>query len=281
MNEAAISVERSTEQPAATRRFRVYRYKRGDGGERFDEFDVPVGPHTTVLDALRWIQLHRDPSLALRHSCLHASCGTCGVQVNGREELACVCRVDDHGAQITVEPLANLPILTDLVVDMTGFFARFPHAHPIIRSSEPPAGEEDRADADGHHPEVTLQTDLTLHHHPLHHLHRAAPPAVDFVRLEDCIECGLCLSACPVASTAPEYVGPAALAAAERLLEEPRGVRREDVLAWAGEGDAAWRCHVGLECTRVCPADAIPAERIMALRRALMFGDEHDKEGKR
>ena len=70
-----------------TRRFRVYRYKRGDGGERFDEFDVPVDPHTTVLDALRWIQLHRDPSLTLRHSCLHASCGTCGMQVDGREEL--------------------------------------------------------------------------------------------------------------------------------------------------------------------------------------------------
>ena len=60
------------------RRFRVYRYKRGDGGERFDEFDVPVAPQTTVLDALRWIQRHRDPTLAIRHSCLHASCGTCG-----------------------------------------------------------------------------------------------------------------------------------------------------------------------------------------------------------
>ena len=70
------------------------------------------------------------------------------------------------------------------------------------------------------------------------------------MRLEDCIECGLCLSACPVASTSHEYVGPAALAAAERLLEEPRGVRREDVLAWAGRPEGVWRCHVGFECTR-------------------------------
>jgi succinate dehydrogenase / fumarate reductase iron-sulfur subunit len=261
-----------------TRLFRVYRYKRGDGGERFDEFEVPVGPHTTVLDALRWIQRHQDPSLALRHSCLHASCGTCGMQVDGREELACVCSVQDHGAEITVEPLANLPILTDLVVEMDGFFARFPHAHPIIRSSgSPAAGDDGEVHLEGAH-EVTLDLPGPVHHHPPHDHHRAAPPGADFVRLEDCIECGLCLSACPVAATSHDYVGPAALAAAERLLEEPRDVRREDVLAWASRPEGVWRCHVGLECTRACPADAIPAERIMALRRELMFGNDDDEE---
>ncbi len=264
-----------------TRRFRVYRYKRGDGGERFDEFEVPVGPHTTVLDALRWIQHHRDPSLALRYSCLHASCGTCGMQVDGREALACLCPVQDHGAQITVEPLANLPVLTDLVVEMNGFFARFPHEHPIIRSSWSPTDRDGgEVHLEGEH-EVTLELPAPLHYHPLHHHHHAAPPAVDFVRLEDCIECGLCLSACPVAATSHDYVGPAALAAAERLLEEPRGVKREDVLAWANRPEGVWRCHVGLECTRACPTDAIPAERIMALRRELMFGGPDDEEGKR
>jgi succinate dehydrogenase / fumarate reductase iron-sulfur subunit len=268
-------MEPTDAQQDETRRFRVYRYKRGDGRERFDEFDVPVGPHTTVLDALKWIQLRRDPSLSLRHSCLHASCGTCGMQVDGREELACVCAVKDHGSQITVEPLANLPILTDLVVDMSGFFARFPHEHPIIRSSEAPldANGDDGVQHDH-------QAEVQLRHHPLHHHHRAAPLAVDFVRLEDCIECGLCLSACPVAATSHDYVGPAALAAAERLLEEPRGVDRADVLAWADRPEAAWRCHVGFECTRACPADAIPAERIMALRRVLTFGSDNGEERK-
>ncbi|MBV9417908.1 MAG: succinate dehydrogenase/fumarate reductase iron-sulfur subunit [Solirubrobacterales bacterium] len=264
--------------PEETRRFRVYRYKRGAGGEHFDEFEVPVGPNTTVLDALRWIQRHLDPSLAVRHSCLHASCGTCGMQVDGREELACVCSVQDHGAEITAEPLANLPVLTDLVVEMNGFFARFPHAHPIIRSSGSQAeGDDGEIHLEGGH-EVTLELPGPLHYHPLHHHHRAAPPGADFVRLEDCIECGLCLSACPVAATSHDYAGPAALAAAERLLEEPRGVEREDVLAWAGRPEGVWRCHVGLECTRACPADALPAERIMALRRELMFGKEDDKE---
>jgi succinate dehydrogenase / fumarate reductase iron-sulfur subunit len=239
-------------QPSAdqteTRRLRVYRFKRGDGGERFDEFEVPVGPHTTVLDALRWIQLNRDPSLALRYSCMHASCGTCGVQVDGREELACVCSVHDHGDEIMVEPLANLPILTDLVVDMTEFYARFPDEHPIVRASEVL-------------PEAQAPDGLAR-----------------YVRLEDCIECGLCLSACPVAATSQDYVGPAALAWAQRLLEEPRGADREDVLAWASRPEGVWRCHVGLECTTACPSDAIPAERIMALRRALTVGGHRGKE---
>jgi succinate dehydrogenase / fumarate reductase iron-sulfur subunit len=233
-----------------TQKLRVYRYKRGDGRQRFDEFDVPVGPRTTVLDALRWVQLHYDPSLALRHSCMHASCGTCGVQVDGREELACVCAMRDHGPKVTVEPLANLPVLTDLVVDMSEFFARFPE-HPIIR------GSESIPDAQ-------------------------VPDGVDqFVRLEDCIECGLCLSACPVAATSHHYVGPAALVAAQRLLEEPRGADRGGVLRWADRPEAAWGCHVGFECTRACPAEAIPAERIMALRRELAVDGRQQKVGPR
>lgn len=235
-----------------TRRLRVYRYKRGDGGEHFDEFDVPVGPHTTVLDALHWIQHHRDPSLVLRHSCLHASCGTCGMLVDGSEELACVCSVHDHGEEITVEPLQNLPILTDLVVDMSSFYAHFPdEEHRIIRSSEllPEARPSDELGG--------------------------------FVRLEDCIECGLCVSACPTAATSHGYVGPAALCAAQRLLEEPRGADRENVLAWASRPEGVWRCHVAMECTRACPVDALPAERIMALRRELTFDGGSNKENKR
>ncbi len=212
------------------RRLKVYRYKRDGTPEHFDEFDVPVEPHTTILDALRWIQLHRDPSLMMRHSCMHASCGTCGVQVDGREQLACVCSAADLGDEITVEPLANFPVLGDLVVDMGDFFARFPEPHPIIRSVA-----EDQ----------------------------------DYVRLEDCIECGLCLSACPIATSSRRYAGPAALAAAERLVAEPRGADPGDVLAWARGPGGAWQCHLGMECTTVCPADALPADRIMALRRAL------------
>ena len=222
------------------RRVRVFRYKRGDRGPHYEEFEVPVGEPTTVLEALRWIQVHRDRSLALRHSCLHASCGTCGVRVNGREGLACVVAVRDlSGGTVTVEPMANIPVLNDLVVDMERFVSRFPSPHPILRASEflPDA---------------------------------SSPEGVDgYERFEDCIECGLCLSACPVAATDDTYVGPAALAYAQRMLEESRGADREAILNWADDDRAAWRCHAAFECTEACPSNVRPAQRIMSLRKEL------------
>ena len=244
-----------TDGPAIeTRRFRVFRFKRGDDRPHYETYEVPVGPRTTVLEALRWIQLHHDRSLALRHSCFHASCGTCGLRVNEREGLGCVTPVRDLGREITVEPMANLPVLTDLVVDMQELYARFPPEHPLIRASE----FLDEAEA---------------------------PEGIDgYERYEDCIECGLCLSACPVVVTADAYVGPAALAWAERVVEEPRGAEVVNLLTWADQPDGAWRCHAIFECTEACPAGVNPAARIMSLRGTLLGGklrEQRRKDGPR
>lgn len=229
-----------TTETTSTHRLRVHRFKRGDDAPHMQEFDVPLGEDATVLEALRWIQLHGDPSLGLRHSCFHASCGTCGVRVNGRERLACVTKLADFSGTITVDPIANLPVLLDVVVDMTTFFAHYPDPHPIVRES-------------GFLPEAAVADDLDGHE-----------------RYEDCIECGLCLSACPVAATDDSYVGPAALAYAQRLLEEPRDdVDRNALLDWADQDAGAWRCHAAFECTEACPSDVRPAQRIMSLRKEL------------
>jgi succinate dehydrogenase / fumarate reductase iron-sulfur subunit len=238
MEETASGAETTRE----VRRFRVFRFKRGERAPHFDTFEVPIGPRTTVLDAMKWIQLHRDPSLSLRHSCYHASCGTCGVRVNGREALMCVTAVHDLGREITVEPLANVPVLTDLVLDMEEFYDRFPEQYPYVRRSEfnPGAG---------------------------------IPEGIaSYLRYEDCIECGLCVSACPVAATSDGYVGPAALAAGQRLLEEPRGTDPDRILDWADDPLGAWRCHAAFECTEACPSNVNPAARIMALRGVLVGG---------
>jgi succinate dehydrogenase / fumarate reductase iron-sulfur subunit len=237
---SVIEQPRSQKQERATRHVKVYRYAPENGGARYDEFEVPVEGCKTVFDALRWIQLHCDPSLSLRHSCLHASCGTCGVRVNGQEVLACVCDLADLEDEIRVEPLANLPAVTDVVVDMGPFYERLPDPHPIIRVSEV--------------------------------LPKAQPPngLGEFVRLEDCIECALCVSACPIAASASGFVGPAALVAAGRLLEEPRGSEREEVLAWAGAPHGVWDCTTCMACVQACPAgiDHLPA--IVDMRRALV-----------
>ena len=163
--------------------------------QRYDTFDVAVGPSATVLDALVAIQRQQDPTLALRHSCFHASCGTCGVRVNGREGLACVTARPRPGDEVDGRAAREPPgrhrprRRHDVVLRAVrrGRHGRYVRAERVHARGEPPDGIDRLG------------------------------------RYEDCIECGICLSACPVAGSDPRYVGPAALAAAQRLLEEPRG----------------------------------------------------------
>ncbi len=227
-----------TRTAAHTARLRVHRRTTGETAPRYDTFDVPVGPDTTVLDALVAVRRTRDPSLTFRHSCFHASCGTCGMRVNGREGLACVTKIGE-AAEVVVEPLANLPVVSDLVVEMDPFYGDFERAgRALVRASEVlPTG----AAAEG----VDVRT-----------------------RYEDCIECGICVSACPIAGSDPRYLGPAALAAAWRTVAEPRGASPAAALRLTDDEHGIWRCHVAYECTEACPSNADPAGSIMRLRRA-------------
>ena len=236
--------------------FRVFRYKQGDAAPHYDTFTVQVNERTTVLEALQAIRRDQDPSLMFRHSCHHASCGTCGMRVNGREVLACVTRVADLGAEVTVEPLQNAPLVTDLVVDMGPFYERFtPPEMPLLRTSEALQEEAEP-------PEAWLL--------PTGREEGQGVPG--FERFENCIECGLCLSACPVAASDPLYVGPAALAAAWRVVEEPRGRDPVRVLQWVDDEHGCWRCHLAFECSEVCPSAVEPGHQIMRLRRRLLLG---------
>lgn len=222
--------------------FRVQRFKQGDAAPHHDSFEVEPGPRTTVLDALTAIRRTQDPSLTLRHSCFHASCGTCGMKVNGQDVLACVTNVRElRAGEVTVDPLDNAPLISDLVVDMGPFYARFnAMERPLVRESELVPGA---------------------------HTASGIPQPL---RYEDCIECGICVSACPIAATDPDYLGPAALAAADRVREEPRGGDVPFVLGLADDPHGAWRCHVAFECSEACPSNVDPAGHIMQLRRSLI-----------
>jgi len=231
--------ETEQQAPAQVRRFRITRRRHGAARPRVDEFNVAVGPETTLLDALREIRSHQDRSLTLRYSCCHASCGTCGMRANGREVLACVTPLASLGrGPIAVEPLANARVEHDLVVDMRDLYESLePTGRPLIRQDEQLAGR--------------------------------GAPAPAFARYEDCIECGLCVSACPITGSDPLYPGPAALAAAWRTVAEPRGADPLRVLAWADDEQGCWRCHASFECTEVCPSGVDPAGAVLALRREL------------
>ncbi|MGD8586421.1 MAG: succinate dehydrogenase/fumarate reductase iron-sulfur subunit [Chloroflexota bacterium] len=224
-----------------TVQFKVLRYKQGQPAPSYQTFDVTVNDDTTVLVALQDIRRDQDPTLILRHSCHHASCGTCGMKVNGQSVLACVVKVLELGTStVVVEPLDNLPLVADLVVDMSGFYERYTTPEmPYLRQSEFLPGTE-------------LPEGIEQHR-----------------RYENCLECGICVSACPVAGSDLLYLGPAAMAAAGRVVEEPRGSDPGFALDWVDNDHGCWRCHVAYECSEACPSDVDPAGQIMALRGAL------------
>ena len=233
-----------TETAPPTVHLRVSRLRTGDRKPHFDDFEWTPEPGATVLNVLIEIRRRHDPSLVMRHSCMHASCGTCGVRINGREALACDTKVAGITAPtIDVGPLANQRPVADLATDMVDFYARFEAVgFPLVRSAEAAAGAE-------------------------------PPEGVKaYTRFENCIECGLCLSACPISRTDRSYLGPAALAAAARVADEPRGQPLGPVFALTAEPDSVWRCRDAMQCTAVCPSAVDPARALLGLRRRVAFG---------
>jgi succinate dehydrogenase / fumarate reductase iron-sulfur subunit len=217
---------------------RILRWKPGAvEPARFESFRVAAEEGATVLDALERIRREQDPGLMYRHSCHHSSCGTCACRVNGVERLACTARLRDLGAgAVTLEPLRGFPVVADLVVDARGFFADIDPAWDCLRPADPPAG--------------------------------AAPGAGGLRRFEDCIECGACVSACPVDKAQPGFMGPAALAAANaQRLKHPAD--EPALLALAGSERGEARCERALRCSQVCPTGVFPARHIMELRERL------------
>jgi succinate dehydrogenase / fumarate reductase iron-sulfur subunit len=219
--------------------FRVFRSSRGEVPAHYDPFTVEIKPDETVLDGIERIWAFQDRTLTFRHACHHASCGSCAMRVNGVEKLSCVTYIQDvttDGGTLVVEPLRNFPIVGDLVVDVSPMFHRMHEVGmPIIRSAEPLGKPE------------------------------------SFNRFENCIECGMCVSACPVMLTSDQYLGPAALAAAQRTIAEPRGVDVRSIWQLADDENSVWRCHTAFECGEVCPSNVDPAGAIMALRRRLIL----------
>ena len=221
---------------------KIYRQKIGKA-PYFQDFTLEVDPEEYLLDAIERIWAFEDRSLVFAHACHHSTCGACGMRVNGVEKLSCITTikdVTDDKATVKIEPLRNFPIISDLAVDMGVLFANMERVghHPLVEKSKEPS----------QFPAPTEDTNNN-----------------DTIRLSDCIECGLCISACPVAATHPDYLGPAALAGAQQ-----HGVNRSStLLQLVDSAEGVWRCHSAYECTEVCPSYVEPGQKIMQLRRAV------------
>jgi len=227
---------------------RIRRLDPGVHGVRWDSFSIPLEGRTTVLDALFYVLREQDRSIAFRCACRAAMCGSCAMMINGHERLACKTGLASLKAPIRVEPLRNLPVIKDLVVDMTDFFEKYEAIDPrpmldARRLAEP-----------------------------------AIIPATDVRRLEigeglDCITCGACYSACPMVAADPDYLGPAQLLRAFNVLSDEREAVGGDALHDQAFGrHGVWRCHGIGECTRVCPKGLDPSLAIRRLKRRALLG---------
>ncbi len=216
----------------------VARYRpETDSEPVFQSYDVPLTREWAVLDGLNYIKDRLDGTLSFRWSCRMGICGSCGMTVNGDPKLACATFLVDYlPGPVRVEPMRNFPVIRDLVVDISDFMTKLPRVKPwIINADEPAADTEYR------------QTPAELE---------------EFKQFSMCINCMLCYSACPVYALDPDFLGPAAIALAQRYNLDSRDEGeddRRDVLAAA---DGAWACTYVGECSVACPKGIDPAGAI-------------------
>jgi succinate dehydrogenase iron-sulfur subunit len=228
------------------REYRVYRFDPDTGDNpRLDTYWVDMsecGP--MILDALLWIKNNVDATLTFRRSCREGVCGSCSMNIDGTNTLACTMHAEDaRGQVIAVYPLPHLPVIKDLVPDMTHFYAQHRAIEPWLKTDSPtPQKEwrqspEDREKLDG---------------------------------LYECILCACCSTACPSYWwNGDRYLGPAVLLQAERWIEDSRdertGERLDDL-----DPFRLYRCHTIMNCTKACPKGLNPAKAIASLKRKMV-----------
>ena len=227
---------------------------RGDS-VHYDTFDIPVQRWSTVLDALLYAKSYLDSSIGIRYSCRMASCGSCGMKINGIPRLTCYTKISElEGNTIVCEPLSNFPHLRDLVTDFTQFFEHHKDMKPYIQN------------------ENALTSDMKLSEY------KQLPEDVDkYLQFSYCIKCGLCYSACPSVGTDTKFPGPQALAQAYRYFADSRDTATKERLDTVDNRHGIWRCHFAGSCSVVCPKGVDPALGIQLLKRHLMSNSKNQK----
>jgi fumarate reductase iron-sulfur subunit len=224
---------------AETMTLEVMRYRPEQETEPiFQSYEVPFHKDWVVLDGLNYIKDRLDGSLSYRWSCRMGVCGSCGMMVNGEPKLTCATFLAHYlPGPIRVEPLRYFPIMRDLVTDMTDFMSKLQIVKPwIIRQEEKPLSQGEY-----------LQT----------------PEELDvYKQFSMCINCMLCYAACPVYGLEPEFIGPAAIALAQRYNRDSRDQGAKLRLDSLSQDEGIWGCTFVGACSEVCPKDVDPAGAI-------------------
>jgi fumarate reductase iron-sulfur subunit len=220
---------------------------RGREAGAFQDFEVPRLESQTVLDVVTHIQRALDPTLSYRFACRVGMCGSCAMTVNGRARWTCRTHVDQviAGDTLEIAPLANLPVIKDLVTDMTPFFDKWAQARGQFQPTATRKDEFARVKPDS---KERQQVDAGI----------------------ECIGCGVCYASCDVVTWNPAYLGPAAMNRAWTLVNDVRdGAQRERLAAVAGDA-GCHACHTHMSCTERCPKKISPTAAIAGLKRATL-----------
>ena len=202
------------------------------------EYEVPYTKDWVVLDGLNYVKDRVDGTLAYRWSCRMGICGSCGMMVNGEPKLTCATFLSDYApAPVRVEPLTNFPVIRDLIVDIGDFMRKLVTIKPwIMRQFEKPLSEGE---------------------------YRQTPQEMDeYKQFSMCINCMLCYAACPIYGLDPKFVGPAAIALAQRYNLDSRDEASTERLEILSDHEGIWGCTFVGECTKVCPKHVDPAGAI-------------------
>mmetsp|Transcript_9073 Transcript_9073/g.13563 ORF Transcript_9073/g.13563 Transcript_9073/m.13563 type:complete len:262 (-) Transcript_9073:80-865(-) len=227
--------------------FKVYRW---DPEEKHKPYvqTYPVNVNDCgpmVLDALFKIKNEQDPTLTFRRSCREGICGSCSMNINGRNTLACLCYIEKDSSACRVNPLPHMYVIKDLVPDMTNFYAQYKSIDPWLKkkSKAPMEKEnlqsiEDRKKLDG---------------------------------MYECILCACCSTACPSYWwNADKYLGPAVLMQAYRWIEDSRDEFTQERLEQLDDAFKLYRCHTIMNCSQTCPKNLNPGKAIAHIKKRMM-----------
>ncbi len=208
------------------------------------ELDISTSTDDMLLTALERLKEEQDSTLSFRRSCREGVCGSDGMNINGKNRLACVTHIADLGSKITLRPLPAFPVIRDLIVDMEQFYKQYEKVKPYLQNDqEPPAKErlqspEERAKLDG---------------------------------LYECILCACCTSSCPSYWWNPDkFLGPAALLQAKRFIVDSRDTATDERLEDLEDPFSLFRCRTIMNCADVCPKDLNPSEAISDIRGQML-----------
>ncbi|UFP94096.1 succinate dehydrogenase/fumarate reductase iron-sulfur subunit [Gloeobacter morelensis] len=218
------------------------------GSPDYKSYALDVDPGTTVLDALMRIKGEIDGTLAFRKNCRNAICGSCAMRINGRSALACASRIRDVAdarGEILIQPMGNMPVIKDLVVDMSSFWQHLDQVDPYVSTASRRTPEKE-----------FLQTPEE----------RAAVEQAG-----NCILCGACYSECNSREVNPNFVGPHALAKAQRVMADNRDDQTAQRHALYNQPDFAWGCTRCFYCNEVCPMGVQPLDQIQKIRHELLI----------